>query len=270
MENSSMETHAEIIQSSDTSLKFLVKSVYDLLPTPSNKNTWFGTDEKCLLCGGNGTLNHILSGCTVALSQGRYTWRHNQVLKEVAQCVEEKRKQYNSKAKVTKKKQIRFVKAGEGKKEPVKETKEVYSYLETAQDWDMKVDLDKKLTVPSWILQTNLRPDIIIISESSKQMGIMELTVPSEERVEIAGEIKRTKYETLAEAGKKNGWKVRVWAVEVGCRGFPAGSMASLLRDLGYQGSEKRKKLRQIGEAAETASRSVWNWSHFKEWGRQG
>ena len=34
-------THREIIQSSETSLKFLVKSVYDLLPTPSNKNRWF-------------------------------------------------------------------------------------------------------------------------------------------------------------------------------------------------------------------------------------
>ena len=206
----------------------------------------------------------------MALSQGRYTWRHNQVLKEVAQCVEEKRKLYNSKEKVPKKKHITFVKAGERNKDPVKETKEAQSYLEAAQDWNMKVDLDKRLGVPRWIMQTNLRPDIIIISESSKQMGIIELTVPSEERVEVSGELKRAKYETLTEAGKKNGWKVRVWAVEVGCRGFPAVSMATLLRDLGYQGNEKRKKLRQIGEAAEMASRSVWNWSHFKEWGRQG
>ena len=38
-------THTDIIKSSETSLKFLMKSVYDLLPTPSNKNKWFGTDE---------------------------------------------------------------------------------------------------------------------------------------------------------------------------------------------------------------------------------
>ena len=95
--------------------------------------------------------------------------------------------------------------------------------------------------------------DIIILSERSKQMGIIELTVPSEERVEVSGELKRDKYETLAEAGKLNGWKVRVWAVEVGCRGFPAVSMATLLRDIGYQGKEKGKMLKQIGEAAETA-----------------
>ena len=115
---------------------------------------------------------------------------------------------YNIKEKVQKKKHIAFVKAGEGNKVQVKETKEAQSYLESAQDWNMKADLGKKLKVPSWITETNLRPDITIISETSKQMGIIELTVPSEERVEVSGELKRAKYETLAEAGKKNGLKV--------------------------------------------------------------
>ena len=263
-------TQRDIIQTSEVSLKFLVKSVYDLLPTPANKNRWFETDERCRLCGGNGTLNHILSGCTVALSQGRYTWRHNQVLKEVAQCVEEKRTHYNMKEKATKKKHIAFVKAGEMKKDSAKVTKEAQSYLESAHDWNMEVDLGKKLKVPDWILQTNLRPDILIISENTKQMGVIELTVPSEERVEVSGELKRAKYETLAEEGKKKGWKVRVWAVEVGVRGFPAASMSTMLRDMGYGGNERRMKLKRIGNVAEMSSNSVWKWSHFKEWGRQG
>ena len=42
-----------LIRNSEESLKFLIKSVYDLLPTPANKNRWFGFDEKCTLCGGN-------------------------------------------------------------------------------------------------------------------------------------------------------------------------------------------------------------------------
>ena len=52
-------------------------------------------------------------------------------------------------------------------------------------------------------------------------------------------------------------------------RGVPVVSMATVLRDFGYQGKKKRNMLKQIGEAAETASRSMWNWSHFREWGRQ-
>ena len=69
-------SHKEVLDMPEGTFKFLVKSVYDLLPTPENKNRWFGTEEVCHLCGGKGTLAHILSGCLVALSQGRYTWRH--------------------------------------------------------------------------------------------------------------------------------------------------------------------------------------------------
>merc|ERR1712082_88818 len=76
-------SHREILSSSEMRLKFLVKSVYDLLPTPSNKNIWYGSEETCKLCGGNGTLAHILSGCEVALAQGRYRWRHDQVLRQI-------------------------------------------------------------------------------------------------------------------------------------------------------------------------------------------
>ncbi|RUS76269.1 hypothetical protein EGW08_015962 [Elysia chlorotica] len=35
-------SHRDVIQTDEASLKFLVKAVYDL-PTPANKNTWFGT-----------------------------------------------------------------------------------------------------------------------------------------------------------------------------------------------------------------------------------
>ena len=61
-----------------------------------------------------------------------------------------------------------------------------------------------------------------------------------------------------------------MWAVEVGVRGFPAASMSTMLRDMGYQGNDRKKKLRQIGDVAERSSNSIWKWSHFKERGRQG
>ena len=50
------------------------------------------------------------------------------------------------------------------------------------------------------------------------------------------------------------------------CRGFPARSVAGLLRDLGYTGRERKYLLRKIGEVAEEASRSIWRWSTIKEW----
>ena len=38
----------------------------------------------CLDCGDSQTLLHVMSGCEKHLHQGRYTWRHNSVLKALA------------------------------------------------------------------------------------------------------------------------------------------------------------------------------------------
>ena len=133
----------------------------------------------------------------------------------------------------------------------------------------MEVDLGGRLKVPTEITTTNLRPDMMIISSKTKQASIVELTVPSEDRVEVSGEIKKTKYEAIAVEGRQRGWKIRIWAVEVGCRGFPAASMASFVKEIGYRGKEGRKALDKISHVTETASRSIWNWSQIKHWGNQ-
>ena len=60
------------------------------------------------------------------------------------------------------------------------------------------------------------------------------------------------------------------WAVEVGCRGFPAISMSTFMKDLGYKGGERKKAIERIGKVAEEASQSLWKASHFKKWGGNG
>lgn len=62
---------------------------------------------------------------------------------------------------------ITFVKEGE---QPMRKT----NLLFTAQDWWMKVDLK----IPANIIQTTLRPGVILVSESTKQFILLELTVP--------------------------------------------------------------------------------------------
>ena len=57
--------------------------------------------------------------------------------------------------------------------------------------WQVNDEFDNRLTIPKEITVTNLRPDIIIYSKKTKQFGIIELTVPSEERIEVSG--KKTK-----------------------------------------------------------------------------
>ena len=253
-------SHREIISRSETSIKFLVKAVYGLLPTPSNKNKWFGMEETCKLCGGNGTQVHILSGCKVALAQGRYRWRHDQILRVIAHGVDMKRLNHNKQPRIVEKK-IQFVK--EGEKKTAIQKRMPHSYLDGAVDWKLMVDLDGNLKFPRQVAITNQRPDMILVSEGTRRIGLIELTVPSEERIEVSGELKRAKYAPLQEEGKANGWNVQVWAVEVSCIGFPATSMASFLKDIGIAGGERTRLLKKIGEEAENTSRMIWNWSNF-------
>ena len=253
-------SHSDILNTSAAGLKFLVKAVHDLLPTPANKNVWFGTEEVCVLCGKHATLNHILTGCSVALSQGRYKWRHDQVLKELARCVEEKRRGSQSQPN-TQQRKIQFVK--EGVKGSAIKNNHQDSYFDSAKDWKLQVDLDRQVKVPLSVMRTNLRPDILMTSEKTKRLGIIELTVPGEERIEVSGELKRNKYQEIVEEGKAKGWRVRVWAVEVGCRGFPAASMVALLKELGYSGTQRKNCLKKLGNAAEISSEAIWKWSHF-------
>lgn len=57
-------------------ISFLLRSVYDTLPTPTNLHKWgLREDPLCKLCRERGTMAHILSGCKTALAQGRYRWR---------------------------------------------------------------------------------------------------------------------------------------------------------------------------------------------------
>ena len=257
--------HNDIIRASDDQLRFLVKSVYDILPTPANKNRWYKTEERCLLCGGEGTLTHILSDCKVALGQGRYKWRHDKVLKELANAVQSKVTE-NANNTEKKRSRIKFVKEGE-KVDRTNQEDVNFSYLTAAKDWKVTVDVDKSLKIPVDICNTSLRPDITVVSRKTKQIAIVELTVPNEDRIEVSGELKRLKYEQIAQEGRKNGWRVRIWAVEIGCRGFPAVSMSTFLKYIGYRGGMKKKVIEKMSKVAEEASHSLWKASHYKSWG---
>ena len=62
------------------------------MPTRDNLRRWGvrHVDLKCKLCDRIApTLRHDFASCPVALSQGRYTWRHDSVLAQVITCLEE-------------------------------------------------------------------------------------------------------------------------------------------------------------------------------------
>ena len=66
-------------------LSFRLNAISNALPCPNNLRRWgFKSHGRCPLCNAKcATGAHILSNCYTALIQGRYTWRHDNVLKAI-------------------------------------------------------------------------------------------------------------------------------------------------------------------------------------------
>ena len=122
----------------------------------------------------------------------------------------------------------------------------------------MVADIHGRMQFPANIAVTNSRPDLVLWSEVTKQVIMLELTVPWEERMEEAHQRKLLKYQQLVDDCVGNGWKARCLPVEVGCRGFAGQSLWQALRLLGLHGTARKKLIAEVCEEAERASRWVW------------
>ena len=123
----------------------------------------------------------------MALEQGRYTYRHNNVLREITESIDTNSFQYYS--------DIQGKTIGGG-------------------------------TIPPDILVTAEKPDIIIIdpmlaSPTGKpSITIIELTCPWEERLDQAREHKTEKYSSLIQDITETGHPVQFIPLEIGVRGI--------------------------------------------------
>ncbi len=185
-------------------IKFLIWSVYDVLPSPTNLFCWGKVEmPACLLCQGRETWEHILSTCPKALGDGCYCWRHDHVLKVVTESICNAIDQ--SKRSQPLRRRITFIRARE---HTTSQPKAQRGLQGTVNDWQMRVDLGKQLRFPKNITDTSLRTDTVLLSETSKQVVMLELTVSWEEWMVAASERKREKYaesKTKREKLQENG-----------------------------------------------------------------
>ncbi|XP_059905299.1 inactive dipeptidyl peptidase 10-like [Gadus macrocephalus] len=145
-----------------SNISFIIRANYGVLPSPKNLNQWYGEDPTCALCPTPGTLKHILTGCKTSLTQGHYTWRHNQVFKNLAAALESKWNTTNSLPlratnPITAPTFIR-----EGQKKPNHPPpKPDAGQLAKARYWKMLVDIGHQLIFPPEFAATTLRPDMV-------------------------------------------------------------------------------------------------------------
>ncbi len=241
-------------------LSFLLRALADLLPTPANLSTWgLAEDAACYQCHAPYcTLNHILSGCPKSLGDGRYRWRHDKVLQEIAMWVDLERIHANQTKPRAGHTTMQFVAEGQRMTTTPVPPQKNTSILSRATDWELQVDLRKKLVFPQDVAVTTLRPDMVMLSRSTKTIYIVELTVPWEDRLEISHKLKATKYQDLVDEAHIKGWQATLFPIEVGCRGFPSSSTRYLLKQLGLLPTHLKKAIKAIGATAETCSRWVW------------
>lgn len=181
-----------ILAMSPNLLSFCLASTFDVLPSPSNLKRWkISTESSCSLCNKQiCTTAHVLGACKVALSQGRFTFRHDSVLQELLSNLKEFRSNI-APSSGKNFQRIPFVKAGT--RTSGKRSKPT-GLLHLADDWVILSDLSDGFVFPGHIAITALRPDMVIYSNCSKIVILIELTCPCEENMVSWHSTKLSKY----------------------------------------------------------------------------
>ena len=162
------------------------------------------------------TFGHIIGGCpwvlnvenNATLSEDRYTWRHNNVLRVLCNAIVRKVQQRNQDSQKDTAPGIHFVKNRPLLQQSVQlkhttKKKSFYGDLATSNDWTVFFELPelKAFSIkhfPQDIFQTTKQVDAFVISRSKKICFVgPELTVPIEERIAFWNKKKTTKYEKM-------------------------------------------------------------------------
>ena len=263
----------KMFQYGENLIGFCLAAVYGNIVTPGRAMLWSeGENGMCKLCENEkGTIQHILSGCKVALGQGRYTWRHDKVLRKVGENVKYHIDKRVNGRKVTREDKIcpiEFVRSGDdsAKGSVKKQYRLDLGFLKGARDWVLTVDLDKQLKFPMEIAKTAVRPDLVIHSTTLKRVVWLELTCPCEERIQDAHEYKLDKYTRLAAECEGNGWRCQNLAIEVGARGLVSQGFRSAMSKIGIRGRAFNRVKNDAAKESLFASSWLYKLSSRKIW----
>ena len=123
-----------------------------------------------------------------------------------------------------------------------------------ADDLECKDDLPGKGSYRGFIKRTQLKPDIVLHFKTAKSMHLIELSVSYEYRVEEAHHYKTEKYADFAKELRASGCKIKVYAVEVGARGFAGSSVYCLMKEMNFMSKSLKRNTKALYEAAKKAS----------------
>ena len=210
-------------------LKFAINAGINTLPSLDNLKRWGKrVSDRCPFCGNIETLAHVLSNCSTALTQGRLTWRHNSVLRSIIDLIQP------------------HLKVGMS----------LFSDMPGYQ-------APQGGTIPPHILVTALKPDICVISSSSQEVIVFELTCPWDTNIARSHDYKSEKYAPLI-SDLSQRYIVSFFPVEVSARGQVTKDNRSrlksfLLKCCNNPGSIAKSVIRVSSKAALLSSYSIFS-----------
>ena len=218
-------------------MSFATRLATNSLPSPDNLRRWgkrkLGT---CPLCASpNATLAHITNMCTVALNQGRFTWRHDSVLLQIASTV---------------------------KGQATQET-EVFADLPS-----YKVN---GTTIPADILVSTgegSKPDLVLINRKRKTIALLELTCSLLGSATKAHTFKDQRYTQLSIDLEEKGYQVFLVPFEVLSPGHISHQCKESIKNTLQQFSIRTKKAlyENLAKIALLCTMSIFHAYQVKEW----
>ena len=170
-------------------MSFACRAATNSLATNDNLLRWGKrSNSTCNMpeCFQKGTLLHVLNGCKKMLDQGRFTWRHDNVLHYMAKYLTQNKK----------------------------------------DNLDIYIDIPQFSvcggTLPPNIITTSQKPDIVIIDNNTTPVTVhlYELTCPFDTNLLTANSYKKDKYSGLKQDIMNNGFTCHLIPFEIGSRGM--------------------------------------------------
>lgn len=208
--------------------KFALNASQDTLPHNVNLARWRNLSASCKLCGQRQTLQHVLNHCSVALELRRYNTRHDGVLDVICTLVSSN----------------------------------------LPSDYQLIADLPDQapFIFPPHIATTDLRPDLVVWSNTRQEVILFELTVCFESNFDNAQQRKREKYLDLMETIQRTHFRAQLVPLQVGSRGFLDLRGFEVIQNLcTCQKKEWKKFLVDVSRAAILGSHHIWCTRNWKD-----
>ena len=119
--------------------------------------------------------------------------------------------------------------------------------------------LGTNYSFPPHIANTDERPDLVLWSDQSRSVTLIELTIPFEDNFADVHQRKSNRYHDLLQLCRKNGYRAQLHTIQVGSRGIIDLESMSCVADLCKPKQHIWQRLLvELARTAITSSYNIW------------